>query len=158
MPELLAKGPRQPGSTSDRMFHLAKQHSFAVIRGKSHEEIIKKIMEDAKLKPAKPPKGYVALADSESRSSASNNSDTVSAPSRNILQDRIMNIESNSNSCHSRGSNISRSSNYSRGSSLRSPDSVRRDSRFDENSKYRSIKRQIIFDDAEISKTHNTNR
>lgn len=157
MPELLAKGPRQPGSTSDRMFHLAKQHSFAVIRGKSHEEIIKHILESAKLKPAKPPKGYVALEDFESHSNVSSSADTTSTAPRNILQDRIMNIETNSNSSHSRSSSISRSSNHSRSSSLRSPDSVR-DSRFDENSKYRSIKRQIIFDDAEISKTHNTNR
>ncbi|GLV40568.1 minus [Carabus blaptoides fortunei] len=128
MPDLLNNGPRQPGSTSDRMLRIARQHCYAVTRGKSFEEIIQVAKEaSANLKNLKPPTGYVSLEQAKA------------VQVKNVLQDKVMNIESNS-------------------AKKRSPVEMKVDTKIDENNKLRNIRRQIIFDDNEITKSCNPHR
>lgn len=129
VPDLLSNGPRQPGSTSDRMLRIAKQHVFAVTRGKSYDEVIQQAKEaNENLKNLRQPTGYVPLDNFKSEEKKRHD---------NILQDKVMNIENNQSK-----------------NSLKSPDySLGRD----ENNKAR-IKRQILFDDVDNSKSLNTSR
>lgn len=126
MPDLLSKGPRQPGSTSDRMLRIARQHVFAVTRGKNFDDILQQIKEtEANFKNLKQPTGYVPPESFKSDEKL-----------KNVLQDKVLNIESNMKI-------------------VRSPDS--KVGLRDENNKAR-IKRQILFDDIDTTKNLNTNR
>lgn len=131
MPDLLANGPRQPGSTSDRMLRIARQHCYAVTRGKTYEEILQQAKEaNVNLKNLKPPTGYVSLEQAKA------------VQVKNVLQDKVMNIESNS---------------AKKRSSPRREE-MKADTKIDENNKLRNIRRQIIFDDNEITKSCNPHR
>lgn len=85
MPDLMSNGPRQPGSTSDRMLRIARQHVFAVTRGKTYEEIIQTAKEQIdNLKNLKQPVGYVPPESHKSEDRANC-----------VLQDKSLNIENN---------------------------------------------------------------
>lgn len=62
LPNLSANAPRPEGGTSERMLRIARQHVFAVTRGKSVDEIIQNVLESrSKIQPR--PVGYVGLDD-----------------------------------------------------------------------------------------------
>lgn len=62
LPNLSANAPRPEGGTSERMLRIARQHVFAVTRGKSVDEIVQNFMENkSKIQPK--PTGYVGLDD-----------------------------------------------------------------------------------------------
>lgn len=84
MPDLLG-GPRQPGSTSDRMLRIARQHVFAVTRGKTYDEIMQQVKEqNENQKNTKQPTGYVPLESIKSEEKR-----------KSVLQDKVTNIECN---------------------------------------------------------------
>lgn len=62
LPNLSANVPRPEGGTSERMLRIARQHVFAVTRGKTVDEIIQNVLESrAKILPK--PIGYVSVDD-----------------------------------------------------------------------------------------------
>lgn len=80
LPNLAANAPRPEGGTSDRMLRIARQHIFAVMKGKSVDEIIQDF-ENSRLKNAKPI-GYVGLEAARSDVSSAKNKE-------NVFRDRL---------------------------------------------------------------------
>lgn len=58
LPNLSGNAPRPEGGTSERMLRIARQHVFAVTRGKTVDEIIQSVQESRAKIPVKPT-GYV---------------------------------------------------------------------------------------------------
>lgn len=58
LPSFFTNGPRPEGSSTESMLRIARQHVFAVTRGKTVEQIIKEV--ESKVRIAKP-SGYVGL-------------------------------------------------------------------------------------------------
>ncbi|KAF2901418.1 hypothetical protein ILUMI_04765 [Ignelater luminosus] len=75
LPNLFTNGPRPEGSSTESMLRIARQHVFAVTRGKTVEQIIKEA--ESKVRVAKP-SGYVGLEKVESMRNK-----------ENVLQDRV---------------------------------------------------------------------
>lgn len=62
LPNLSANAPRPEGGTSDRMLRIARHHSYAVVKGKSVDEIIQEYHKSRVVRTQKP-QGYVGIED-----------------------------------------------------------------------------------------------
>lgn len=86
LPNLSANVPRPEGGTSERMLRIARQHVFAVTKGKTVDEIVQET-EINRLKHRKPT-GYVSAA--ENAFCKGNASSLSQAGNKeNVLQDNI---------------------------------------------------------------------
>lgn len=87
LPNLSANAPRPEGGTSERMLRIARQHVFAVTRGKTVDEIVQTVLENKMKIPIKPT-GYIGL-DTENDKNIKNK--------ENIFHDKSNIICNNSN-------------------------------------------------------------
>lgn len=92
LPNLGSNMPRPEGGTSDRMFRIARHHVYAVVKGKSVEEIIGEYLKSRKRQQK--PQGYVAIEDfNKSREADKENVNVVKSSSKssstrkNVLSD-----------------------------------------------------------------------